>query len=540
MRTDLPRGTVSFLFSDVEDSTRLLRDLGNERYGAALAEHRRIVRESVALHDGVEVDTQGDAFLVAFPNAQSAVDAAVDAQRGLESGPISVRMGVHTGSPLLGSEGYVGEDVHLGARIAAAGHGGQILISRQTREQAADAESLELLDLGEHRVKGFAEPVWIFQVGSHKFPPLRTISNTNLPRPPSSFVGRHSEVEQLTTAVRNGARLVTLTGPGGTGKTRLAIQAAAGLVPDFKNGVFWVGLTGLTDPAVVMQTVGEVLGAKGDLAEHIADRQMLLVIDNFEHVIEAAPDVSRLLSRCPLLQIIVTSRELLRVEGEDDYAVPVLDDVEAVALFTERSGLQPDAAIEQLCRRLDNLPLAIELAAARTRVMSVVQILERLGQRLDMLKGGRDSDPRQETLRATIQWSYDLLPGAERHLFARLAIFSGGCTLEAAETVGDADLDSLQSLVDKSLVRHTGERFRMLETIREFASQQLAIAGDADVLARRHADYFVDLSERAEREITGPDQNRWWQVLTDEVENIRVALAWACGGADPGIALRLT
>ena len=536
---ELPAGTVTFLFTDIEDSTQLLRSLGDAAYGEALAEHRRIVRAAAALNGGVEVDTQGDSFLIAFPEARAAVDAALEAQRVLSTGPIRVRMGVHTGTPLVSREGYVGEDVHLGARIAAAGHGGQILISRQTREQAAESSAIALIDLGEHRVKGFAEPVWIFQVGAATFPPLRTISNTNLPRPPSTFVGRASEVEQLASAIRNGARLVTLTGPGGTGKTRLAIEAAASLVPEFKSGVFWVGLAAVADPGVVMQTIAEVLGAKGPLAEHIADRQMLLVIDNFEQVIDAAPEVSELLSRCPSLQMIVTSRELLKVAGEGDYAVPVLSDAEAVELFCARSNHAPDQAIRELCHRLDGLPLAIELAAARTSVMSVAQILDRLGRRLDMLKGGRDRDPRQATLRATIQWSHDLLPVAERDLFARLAIFSGGCTLAAAEEVAEADIDALQSLIEKSLVRRVGERYRMLETIREFASEQLMAAPDADALARRHAEFFVELAGRAESEIVGPDQNRWWQILTEEVENIRSALTWACA-KDPEVALRLS
>jgi predicted ATPase/class 3 adenylate cyclase len=537
---DLPSGTVTFLFTDIEDSTQLLRGLGSEGYSAALAAHRRTVREAVARHDGVEVDTQGDAFLIAFPEAHAAVGAAVEAQHTLSSGPVHVRMGLHTGTPLVGPEGYVGEDVHLGARIASAGHGGQILMSKQTREQADKAMTVELVDLGEHRVKGFAEPVWIFQVGTVKFPPLRTISNTNLPRPASSFVGRRSEVEQLTSAIRSGARLVTLTGPGGTGKTRLAIEAAASLVPDFKNGVFWIGLAALSDPAIVMQTVGEVLGAKGDLSEHIAERQMLLVLDNFEQVIDAAAGVSQLLARCPSLQMIVTSRELLRVAGEGDYAVPVLADGEAADLFCARANVSPEATIAELCRRLDNLPLAIELAAARTRVMSVAQILERLGQRLDMLKGGRDTDPRQETLRATIQWSYDLLPPTEQQLFSRLAIFRAGCTLAAAEEVAEADIDALQSLIEKSLVRRVGERFRMLETIHEFATEQLATAGQTQALARRHAEHFVDLAARADKEITGSDQNRWWRILTEEIENMRGALTWACSGADPEIALRLS
>jgi predicted ATPase/class 3 adenylate cyclase len=538
---DLPSGTVTFLFTDIEDSTNLLRELGTERYSATLAEHRRVLRDAIAGHAGVEVDTQGDAFFIAFGDADAAVAAAAQAQENLAPGPVKVRMGLHTGTPLVGPEGYVGEDVHLGARIAAAGHGGQILISKQTRDGTTWAQDHgNLLDLGEHRVKGFAEPVWIFQVGTEKHPPLRTISNTNLPRPPSTFVGRRLEVEQLSGVIRDGARLVTLTGPGGTGKTRLAIEAATSLVPDFKNGVFWVGLAAVSDSALVMQTVGQVLGAKGDLAEYIADRQMLLVLDNFEHVVDAAPEISRLLARCRALQILVTSRELLRVSGEGDYAVPVLADAEALDLFCERSGLPAAATISDLCGRLDNLPLAIELAAARTKVMSPAQILDRLSHRLDMLKGGRDADARQQTLRATILWSYELLNAAEQRLFSRMAVFRGGCTIEAAEGVADADVDLLQSLVEKSLVRHVGDRFRMLETIREFAAERLADSGEGDQLAQRHAEFFVAFVEAAGEQLTGPDQSTWWQRLTDEIENIRAALAWSSAGARPNIALRLS
>jgi len=537
----LPAGVVTFLFTDIEDSTLLLRELGSEGYSVALAEHRRALRDAVARNRGVEVDTQGDAFFIAFDDADSAIAAATEAQDALTSGRIVVRMGLHTGNPHVGPEGYVGEDVHLGARVAAAGHGGQVLITKQTREAALRLSGdLVLLDLGEHRVKGFAEPVWIFQVGQEKHPPLRTISNTNLPRPPSTFVGRRSEVEQLSDTIRKGARLVTLTGPGGTGKTRLAIEAAASLVPSFKNGVFWIGLAPVADPALVMQGIGEVLGAKGDLAEHIGDRQMLLVLDNFEQVVEAAPEISRLMSQCPSLQVIATSRELLRVAGEGDYAVPVLADAEAVELFCERAALPADATIADLCRRLDNLPLAIELAAARTRVMSPAQILERLGQRLDMLKGGRDADARQQTLRATILWSHELLTPEEQQLFARLAVFRGGCTVEAAEEVAEADVDPLQSLVEKSLVRRVGGRFRMLETIREFAAERLAESAEKADLAERHARFFLALVEEAEKKMTGPEQDLWWQCLTDEIENIRSALEWSTAGARPEIALRLT
>src|SRR3989441_8361734 len=283
MRRDLPSGTVTFLFTDIEGSTKLLRELGAETYAEALLEHRRVLREAFARHGGVEVDTQGDAFFVAFPTGPGALEAAAEAQEPLAQGPIRVRMGLHTGTPHLAEEGYVGHDVHKGARIAAAGHGGQVLLSKEAREFS----HAPVTDLGEHRLKDFEGPVWIFQLGSDHFPPLKTISNTNLPRPASSFVGRAREVEEVASLLKDGARLLTLTGPGGTGKTRLAIEAASELVPEFKAGVFWVGLAPLRDPALVTETVAQTLGAKDGLAEHISERELLLLLDNLEQVVEA-------------------------------------------------------------------------------------------------------------------------------------------------------------------------------------------------------------------------------------------------------------
>lgn len=288
MTQRLPSGVVTFLFTDIAGSTHLLHELGPEGYAQALAEHRRLLRAAFAQHGGVEVDTQGDAFFVAFPSADGAAWAARDLQQALASGPIEVRVGVHTGTPYVTEEGYVGEDVHKGARIGAAGHGGQVLLSKETSALV----DVELTDLGEHRLKDFAEPVWIFQLGTERFPPLKTVSNTNLPRPASSFVGRDQELAAVTNLLREGARLVTLTGPGGSGKTRLAIESAAELVPWFKNGVFWVGLAALRDPAIVNETISTTLGAKDGLADHIGDREMLLLIDNMEQVIDAAGDLA--------------------------------------------------------------------------------------------------------------------------------------------------------------------------------------------------------------------------------------------------------
>jgi len=521
MRRDLPSGTVTFLFTDVEGSTKLLHELGAEGYAEALAEHRRVIREACAAHDGVEVDTQGDAFFVAFPTAPGALEAAQEAREALAQGLIRVRIGLHTGTPYLTGEGYVGDDVHLAARVAASSHGGQIVLSQATR--AFLDERFALSDLGEHRLKDFAAPVSIFQLGGDRFPPLKTISNTNLPRPASSFVGREREVEAVAALLQDGARLVTLTGPGGSGKTRLAIEAAAELVPGFKAGVFWVSLSALRDPKLVTVTIAQTLGARDGLADHIGERELLLLLDNLEQVVEAAPELSALVETCPNLKLLVTSRELLRVRGEVEYPVLPLAEADAVGLFCDRAGAVPERTVHELCRALDNLPLALELAAARASVLSPKQILERLSDRLDLLKGGRDADPRQQTLRATIEWSYELLSRKEKALFARLAVFRGGCTLEAAEAVTASDLDTLQSLVDKSLLRHTDERFWMLATIREYAADRLEASGEVDELRRRHAEHFLALAEAAYPNLRG-SPGEWLDRLQADHDNFRAAL----------------
>ena len=539
MRSELPYGTVTFLFTDIEGSTKLLHDLGTEGYAEALVEHRRVIREACARHDGVEVDTQGDAFFFAFPTAPGALDAAGEMTEALASGPIQVRIGLHTGTPLLTDEGYVGDDVHFAARVASSGHGGQVLLSALTVAAIEPSnrllQGISLVDLGEHRLKDIEGAVSIFQLGDHSFPPLKTISNTNLPRPASSFVGRERELEEVLARIESGARLVTLTGPGGSGKTRLALEAASSLVPEYKAGVFWVGLAALRDPALVSETISQTLGANDGLAEHIAEREMLLLLDNLEQVIESAPELTSLLSACPNLTLLVTSRELLRVQGEVEYPVPPLAGPEAVSLFCERAQMEPSEEIAELCTRLDSLPLAVELAAARTKALSAAQILERLSQRLDLLKGGRDADLRQQTLRATIEWSYDLLSDEEQALFARLSVFSGGCTLEAAEEVAAADLDTLQSLVEKSLLRFSNERYWMLETIREYALERLGKSGEREQLDRvhavRHARIVVELfpSSRAH----SPDTLR---TLREEQGNMRAALEFALQRDEAAVA----
>jgi predicted ATPase len=522
MRPELPTGTVTFLFTDVEGSTRLLYELGAERYADALAEHRRLIRQACGDHGGVEVDTQGDAFFFAFPTAPGGLAAATTLTESLSGGPIRVRVGLHTGTALLADEGYVGDDVHVAARVAATGHGGQIVVSAAT----ANLADVPFTDLGEHRLKGIDRSVRLFQHGDGAFPPLATISNTNLPRPASSFVGRERELADVVARVREGgARLLTLTGPGGTGKTRLAIEAASSLVGDYPAGTFWIGLASLRDPALVAGTISQTVGARDGLAEHIGGGAMLLLLDNLEQVVAAAPEVARLVQACPHLAVMTTSREVLRVAGEVEYAVPPLAPPDAVSLFCERAQLEATPEIAELCSRLDSLPLAVELAAARTRALSPAKILERLSGRLDLLKGGRDADPRQQTLRATIEWSHDLLDPDEQDLFARLAVFAGGCTLEASEAVAGADIDTLQSLVDKSLLRMTNDRYWMLATIREFAAERPS-SRDAD-LHHRHAEFYRDLAVETDRALRGDDEGARLTALDPELDNIRAALAWA-------------
>jgi predicted ATPase/class 3 adenylate cyclase len=531
---DFPTGTVTFLFSDVEGSTKLLQELGAERYAAALAEHRRVVRDASRAHEGVEMDTQGDACFLAFPTAAGALTAAAEITRELAAGPIRVRIGLHTGTPLVTDEGYVGDDVHLGARIAASGHGGQVLVSAAAAASLAPdsaPHAMPLLALGEHRLKDIDGAVSSFQLGDRRFPPLRTISNTNLPRPTSSFVGRKRELAEVHARLAGGARLLTLTGPGGAGKTRLAIEAATALVPDYQAGVFWVGLAAVRDPTLVTETISQTLGARNGLAEHIGERELLVLLDNLEQVIAAAPELSALLATCPNLTLLVTSRELLRLEGEVEFAVPPLAAPEAAALFCERAQAEPSQEIAELCVRLDSLPLAVELAAARTKALSPSQILERISQRLDLLKGGRDADPRQETLRATIEWSYDLLSDEEKQLFARLSVFAGGCTLEAAETVTGADLDLLQSLVEKSLLGFSGGRYRMLETIRELAGERLD-SGEADAVRRQHRAYMLGLAEANAEKLHTASEAAVSARLAPDYANVRAAISHALAAGE--------
>ena len=539
-----PVGTVTFLFTDVEGSTRLLDQLGAEPYAEVLEQHRRLLRDAFNRNEGYEFGTEGDAFFVAFARAGDALAAAAEAQQLLTAAEwpdgveLRVRIGVHTGEPLPAGSNYVGIDVHRVARIMSAGHGGQVVVSAATRT-LVDAE---LTELGEHRLKDFDEPVALFQLGNEQFPPLKSISNTNLPRPASSLIGREREREALTGMLQNGSRLVTLTGPGGSGKTRLALEVAAELVPAFAAGVFWTDLAPLRDPALVTETLAQTLGAKEGLAEHVADRDLLLVVDNFEQVAKAAPELADLLSECRNLRFLVTSRELLRVNGEVEYPVPPLEEAEAVELFCTRSRLDPDPTIAVLCGRLDNMPLAVELAAARARLLTPTQILDRLSQQLDLLKGGRDADPRQQTLRTTIEWSHELLSPEEQTLFRRLALFRGGCTVEAAEEVADADLDTLQSLLDKSLLRRT-------RTSASGCSRRSAPT-DSSGWPRPAARWICASATVTTswtwprrrircRSTEGRDLAVAYAHIDAEIDNLRAALEWACDSREHEILLRL-
>jgi predicted ATPase len=567
---ELPRGTVTFLFTDIEGSTRLLHELGADDYAHALAEHRRVLREAFERHGGVEVDTQGDAFFVAFPTAPGALAAAREAQQELE---LPVRMGLHTGTPLLTEEGYVGPDVHRAARIAAAGHGRQILVSAAT---AALIDPAELRDLGKHRLKDLSAPERIHQLGGDDFPPLKTLYRTNLPIPATPFLGREHELAEVQELLaRDDARLLTLTGAGGSGKTRLALHAAGEAAGEYPDGVWWVPLAPLADPADVGPAAARALGGGGTLPELVDGRRLLLLLDNFEHVVAAAPVVADLLLASPRLQVLVTSRAPLHIRGEHEVAVPPLGlperqarpepvallGAEAVRLFQDRAQAtkadfavttQNGEAVAEICRRLDGLPLAIELAAARSKVLPPAALLAHLQRRLPILTGGaRDVPARQQTLRATIAWSYQLLGPSEQRLFRRLSIFVGGCTLPAVAAVclGDGEahpevLDGVAALVDESLLQPvesvtTEPRFRLLETIREYGLEQLAASGDAEMVGRRHAAYFLSLAEDAEAGLASADWQAWRRRLDAERENLRAALGWAVAWGETDIALRL-
>lgn len=545
--TAQPSGTVTLVFTDIEGSTRLLESLGPENYRSALAQHQRVVRDAFGRHGGYEVDSAGDGFFFAFATAADAARGVGEALAGLEGGPVRMRVGVHTGEPVVEGSKYVGLDVHRAARIMAAAHGGQVLLGQTTRD-LLDA-SFSIRDLGEHRLKDLSAPQRLYQLGPGEFPRPRTLHLTNLPVPATEFLGRARELAEVVETLRDGVRLLTLTGPGGTGKTRLALQAAGEAADDFAAGVWLVPLSALRDPELVLRHTANTLDVleqpdrplEDVLAELLGGRRMLLVLDNAEHLLPAAAGAIATLRDLDGPKLVVTSRERLQLAGEHVYPVPQLSAPEGLDLFAARAAaIDPsfaaDGAVEELCRRLDNLPLALELAAARTAVLRPEQILERLGGRLDLLKGGRDADPRQRTLRATIEWSYELLAPDERELFARFAVFVGGATLEAIEEVCRADLETLASLVDKSLVRRDGERFWMLETIGEYGTEQLDAQGGDEVL-ERHAAFYERFAADAEVALRGREAPAWLDLVEQELPNLRAAMGRALESGLGGRAL---
>jgi predicted ATPase/class 3 adenylate cyclase len=523
--TELPAGTVTFLFTDISGSTTMLRELGADAYAVELAAHRRIVREACVGSGGVEVDITGDAFFFAFQRAADAVLAAQAVQDGLAEGRTRVRIGLHTGEPLLTADGfYVGMDVHRAARIAASGHGGQVLVSQVTRELVPE---IEFLDLGEQRLKDLTRPERIFQLGFDEFPPVKSLNRTNLPIAAHPLVDREVEQAELLELMRE-HRLVTLIGPGGSGKTRLALQIAAELLGEVVDGVFFVNLAGFSDPAQVVPAVLQLFGSQEP--EAAATARGLVVLDNFEHLMEAATAVAQLLGEAPELRLLVTSRGPLRVSGEVEYPLEPLPQDAAVELFLERARSQsrhfePSETIALIVDRLDRLPLALELAAARLRLLDPPALLDRLDARLSLLtQGQRDLPERQRTLEATIAWSYDLLTPEAQALFARLAIFAGTFSLEAAERVAGGDLDLLERLVDASLMKPIGEnRFLLLETIREFSGSRLDDAERAELVAR-HAAYYLELAESLAPRLTGADGPALIAQLDADHPNLRVAL----------------
>ena len=584
---ELPTGTVTFFFSDIEGSTRLLQSCGS-RWPALLGRHGELLRGAFARHGGVEVGTEGDSFFAAFDDPSAAVMAAVEIQRALADEPwpdgeqVRVRIGIHTGQGTISDDTYVGLDVHRAARIMSAGHGGQILVSAASEPLVRSSlpEAVRLVDLGEHQLRDLPAPEHLFMATAEglpgEFPPLRgvTVHPTNLPLQLTSFVGREEETHAVLELL-SGHRIVTLTGPGGTGKTRLSLHVAATASQDFAGGVYFVPLAEISEVELVLPTIGQVVGLAEPgrrplerIPELLAGSRVLLVLDNVEQVVQAGSDLAELVRRAPDLSLLVTTRIALRIYGEVEFPVPPLpmpnprdipvdqsiERFPAVALFLERArAVRPDfaitdenaAAVAEICWRLDGLPLAIELAAARTRLLSPQAMLARLGDRLDLgAPSGRDRPERQQTLRGAIAWSYDLLEDEDRRFFACFSVFSGGADLEAVEAVamaGTDPLEQLASLLDKSLLRQDeaadgSVRFRMLETIREFAAERLEEREDTEAVRRAAATYYLDFVERLAPSVLS-SESRAVRAMEREHDNIRAGIAWSVEH-EPQMALR--
>jgi predicted ATPase/class 3 adenylate cyclase len=601
--------TVTFLFTDIEGSTRLELDLGTARYAALRERHRELLRAAFAAHGGEERSTEGDSFFVLFDSARSAIRAAIDGQRALAAEPwpdgvaVKVRMGVHSGEALLEFGDVAGYDVNRAARIAGTAWGGQIVVSDAVRALADGAgEAFQLRGLGEHRLKDLLAPERLSQVVApglpEEFPPLRSLDTrpNNLPTQLTSFVGRHDELEEALRLLR-GTRLLTLTGPGGIGKTRLSLQIAAAAADDFPDGVWFVPLEPVRERELVAPTIARVIGVTDKanrpvldgIAEALGSGRVLFVLDNFEQAIDAAPIIPEMLARSAGLRILVSSRTALRVSGEQEFPVPglptppdpsripelerlnlpaelrtvrasTLEGFESAQLFVARArSVRPgfeltDAnapAVARITARLHGMPLAIELAAARIKLLSPEQIVDRLEGHLALLtSGSRDLPERQQTLRGAIAWSYYLLDPGTRRLLNRLAVFVGGCELELADRVcGPASelgvdvLDGVGTLIDQSLLRVSeaddAQRYLMFDAIREYASEMLTTSGECDDIEERRSRAFLDLAEEAAPQLRGADQRRWLDRLEREHDNLRATLMWATSRPEPDLAVRV-
>ena len=593
--TTLPSGTVTFFFSDIEGSTRLIQRLG-ERYPDVLLTHHTVLREALAANGGHELRTEGDSFFIVFDSALQACAGAAAAQKALhaqqwpEGGIVRVRIGIHTGEATLVGNEYVGLDVHRAARVASAGNGGQVLVSETTRVLVDHAlpPGLTLVDLGLHRLKDLAQPERLYQLSveglPEDFPPLKTLEATpnNLPTQLTSFIGRDDQVREAKQLLQK-ARLLTLTGPGGTGKTRLSLQIAANVLDQFPDGVYFVPLSAIHDPELVPSAIAQALSISTTgsrrpidaLIDYLRQKRTLLILDNFEQVIDAAPVTSQLLEGSAGLRVLVSSRAVLRVSGEQEFPVPplglpdpkalpglaALSQFEAVRLFIERAvAVKPDfqatnqnaPAIAGICERVDGLPLAIELAAARVKLFSPQALLSRLEKSLSALgTGTRDAPERQQTLRGAILWSYDMLAAGGRRLMARVSVFARGGSLEQLELVcgpaGDVGgdvLDGLDQLADQSLLRRIPDfeapRFLMLQTIRDFAAERLEESGEAHQVRDRHLQAYIALAQEAQPYLFGPRRKEWLDRLEEDHDNFRAALEWAVASGNAQQAMFLS